>query len=145
MSNAQSTSPESTRTKTWSVSANEQRNDRIIGDVCVFAGDLLGPALTSIGRLLRMPSGCGEQNMIRFAPNVYILSYLQATKQTTPDILAQAVDSLTQGLSLILPLVVVPAPILEERGGDANHLCYESVVKRRLTNQTYSILEECQS
>lgn len=32
---------------------------------------------------LRMPTGCGEQNMIYLAPNVYVLEYLTNTKQLT--------------------------------------------------------------
>ena len=28
-----------------------------------------------------MPFGCGEQNMINFAPNLFILNYLNGTRQ----------------------------------------------------------------
>nr|ADT91769.1 alpha 2-macroglobulin [Penaeus indicus] len=49
-------------------------------------GDLLAlSALQNLGFLIRMPSGCGEQNMINFAPNVYMMQYLTATKQNTPE------------------------------------------------------------
>ncbi|CAK9299134.1 unnamed protein product [Gordionus sp. m RMFG-2023] len=43
-------------------------------------GDIIGPSLTNIGNLIRLPSGCGEQNMLNFAPNIYIYIYLK-TKQ----------------------------------------------------------------
>ena len=36
-------------------------------------GDLLGPTLENLGSLVRMPYGCGEQNMLNFAPNIFIL------------------------------------------------------------------------
>ncbi|KAF4104021.1 hypothetical protein G5714_015008 [Onychostoma macrolepis] len=44
-------------------------------------GDLMGRALRNIGDLLAMPYGCGEQNMLLFAPNIYILQYLQSSYQ----------------------------------------------------------------
>ncbi|XP_050717837.1 pregnancy zone protein-like isoform X3 [Eriocheir sinensis] len=48
-------------------------------------GDLLALSLENLGSLIRMPYGCGEQNMINFAPNIYILRYLNTTRQTTPE------------------------------------------------------------
>jgi CD109 antigen len=36
--------------------------------------------------LLRVPSGCGEQNMISLAPNVYVGKYLLAMGRLRPDI-----------------------------------------------------------
>nr|XP_047908945.1 alpha-2-macroglobulin-like protein 1 isoform X5 [Anser cygnoides] len=49
-------------------------------------GDIMGPALQNLGQLLEMPFGCGEQNMVQFAPNIFILQYLQKTKQLDPEI-----------------------------------------------------------
>ncbi|XP_063601516.1 alpha-2-macroglobulin-like protein 1 [Penaeus indicus] len=46
-------------------------------------GDLLALSLQKLGHLIRMPYGCGEQNMINFAPNIYIMQYLEATEQNT--------------------------------------------------------------
>ena len=40
--------------------------------------------------LIQMPFGCGEQNMIIFAPDVYITKYLQESGQLKPEILAKA-------------------------------------------------------
>ncbi|XP_068249990.1 alpha-1-inhibitor 3-like [Palaemon carinicauda] len=48
-------------------------------------GDLLAISLQNLGSLIRMPYGCGEQNMLNFAPNIYILKYLIATGQETPE------------------------------------------------------------
>ncbi|XP_047480379.1 alpha-1-inhibitor 3-like [Penaeus chinensis] len=48
-------------------------------------GDLLALSLENLGSLIRMPYGCGEQNMINFAPNIYIMQYLEATNQGTPE------------------------------------------------------------
>ena len=33
-----------------------------------------------------MPSGCGEQNMIGYAPNVYVMQYLKRTGQLTAEL-----------------------------------------------------------
>lgn len=44
-----------------------------------------------------MPRGCGEQNMINFAPNVYVLQYLSATGQADPETTARATAHMTTG------------------------------------------------
>ena len=40
--------------------------------------------------LLKMPFGCGEQNMMMFAPDAYIVRYLQESGQLKPEIMAKA-------------------------------------------------------
>jgi len=49
-------------------------------------GDLLGPSVNGLDRLIKMPYGCGEQNMLNFAPNIYIMKYLETADQMTADI-----------------------------------------------------------
>ncbi|KAG7175154.1 Alpha-2-macroglobulin-like 6 [Homarus americanus] len=61
------------------------------------SGDLLGPTLENLGHLVRLPSGCGEQNMLNFAPNVYILQYLNISNQTTPQLIIKATDYMSKG------------------------------------------------
>ncbi|KAL7884006.1 hypothetical protein AOLI_G00067760 [Acnodon oligacanthus] len=60
-------------------------------------GDLIGRALRNINTLLAMPFGCGEQNMLRFAPNIYILLYLQDSRQLTAEIRKRAETFLVSG------------------------------------------------
>ncbi|KAF2974949.1 hypothetical protein EK904_007042 [Melospiza melodia maxima] len=60
-------------------------------------GDIMGPALQNLDQLLDMPFGCGEQNMVKFAPNIFILQYLNKTKQLDPEIKAIALAFLTMG------------------------------------------------
>lgn len=36
-----------------------------------------------MANLLRKPTGCGEQNMLSFVPNIVILNYLRSTDQLT--------------------------------------------------------------
>ncbi|XP_033108114.1 C3 and PZP-like alpha-2-macroglobulin domain-containing protein 8 [Anneissia japonica] len=65
--------------------------------VATMVGDVMGPTLTNLHNLIRLPFGCGEQNMIHFAPNVYVMSYLQRTHQLTDDREKEAIKFLVQG------------------------------------------------
>uniref|UniRef100_A0A672Q782 Alpha-2-macroglobulin-like n=1 Tax=Sinocyclocheilus grahami TaxID=75366 RepID=A0A672Q782_SINGR len=60
-------------------------------------GDILGRALRNLHGLLRMPYGCGEQNMAVLSPNIYILQYLENTEQLTSDIRERATSFLKSG------------------------------------------------
>ncbi|XP_060092275.1 alpha-2-macroglobulin-like protein 1 [Heteronotia binoei] len=60
-------------------------------------GDILGPSLQHLDKLLEMPFGCGEQNMVKFVPNIFILQYLEATNQATPEIKAKAIEYMKKG------------------------------------------------
>ena len=61
-------------------------------------GDVMGPALGGLDQLLRLPTGCGEQNMLLFAPNIYVLDYLTNTDQLTSSVRARAIDFLHTGI-----------------------------------------------
>ncbi|XP_068962210.1 alpha-2-macroglobulin [Petaurus breviceps papuanus] len=60
-------------------------------------GDILGSAVRDTQNLLKMPYGCGEQNMALFAPNIYVLNYLNETNQLTPEIKSKAIGFLQSG------------------------------------------------
>uniref|UniRef100_A0A2K6LBP6 PZP alpha-2-macroglobulin like n=1 Tax=Rhinopithecus bieti TaxID=61621 RepID=A0A2K6LBP6_RHIBE len=60
-------------------------------------GDILGSAMQNIQNLLQMPYGCGEQNMVLFAPNIYVLNYLNETQQLTQEIKTKAIGYLISG------------------------------------------------
>ncbi|NWQ67152.1 A2ML1 protein, partial [Neopipo cinnamomea] len=60
-------------------------------------GDIMGNAMQNLDSLLAMPYGCGEQNMVRFAPNIYIQQYLEKSGQLLPDIRAKAQGFLQRG------------------------------------------------
>lgn len=49
-------------------------------------GDLLGGTIKNLNKLIRLPSGCGEQNMLNFVPNIVILRYLKTIGQLKPEI-----------------------------------------------------------
>ncbi|ERE67121.1 murinoglobulin-1-like protein [Cricetulus griseus] len=60
-------------------------------------GDILSSAIKNTQNLLHMPFGCGEQNMVLFAPNIYVLKYLNETQQLTQNIKSKAIGYLTEG------------------------------------------------
>ncbi|XP_076796624.1 murinoglobulin-1-like isoform X2 [Arvicanthis niloticus] len=60
-------------------------------------GDILSSAIKNTQNLLQMPYGCGEQNMILFVPNIYVLKYLNETQQLTPEIKSKALGFLRAG------------------------------------------------
>ncbi|XP_025031018.1 alpha-2-macroglobulin-like protein 1 [Python bivittatus] len=60
-------------------------------------GDIMGAALENIDHLLQMPFGCGEQNMVKFVPNIVVLQYLEKTNQATPEIKNKAIAHMKSG------------------------------------------------
>lgn len=49
-------------------------------------GDLFGGTIKYLNKLIRLPSGCGEQNMLNFVPNIVVLKYLKTVGQLKADI-----------------------------------------------------------
>lgn len=57
----------------------------------------MGSSLSNIDQLLAMPYGCGEQNMLKFAPNIFIMNYLNNTNQVNDAIRTKALDYMRSG------------------------------------------------
>lgn len=60
-------------------------------------GDIMGPVMESPDQLIRMPYGCGEQNMLALVPNIVVMKYLKATKRTDKDVKDRAIDYIESG------------------------------------------------
>ena len=60
-------------------------------------GSYLSQTIDGLENLLQMPYGCGEQNMVLFAPNVFVARYLQETDQLKPEVMAKAEHLMTTG------------------------------------------------
>ena len=60
-------------------------------------GSYLTQSIEGLERLLQMPFGCGEQNMILFAPNVFVTRYLQETDQSKPEVMTRAENLMITG------------------------------------------------
>ncbi|KAH9490191.1 hypothetical protein Btru_043915 [Bulinus truncatus] len=65
-------------------------------------GDLIGSSLQSLTSLLALPTGCGEQVMVKFSPNIYIGRYLKATGQLTGELNKRITDLLSDGYQRLL-------------------------------------------
>ena len=61
------------------------------------SGSFLSQTLEGLEDLLRMSYGCGEQNMVRFAPNVFVARYLEQTGQLKPKLTARAEHLMVTG------------------------------------------------
>ena len=59
-----------------------------------------------IDLFFRMPAGCGEQNMIYSAPNIYTLMYLEAIGKATEEKRQVYHDAIREGIELIQSLVL---------------------------------------
>ncbi|KAL1374845.1 hypothetical protein pipiens_004807 [Culex pipiens pipiens] len=59
--------------------------------------DLLGSAADDLQNLIRMPSGSGEQNVLKMVPNVVLVDYIAATKAFDSRVKARAVRFLELG------------------------------------------------
>ena len=57
----------------------------------------MGSSISGMEKLLKMPYGCGEQNMINFAPSMFIRAYLETVGQLTPSIKDKSIKFMTSG------------------------------------------------
>lgn len=63
----------------------------------VQSADIMGPSINNLDSLLRMPFGCGEQNMLLFVPNIVVTEYLKNTGQLTDALRAKALSHMETG------------------------------------------------
>ncbi|XP_048084493.1 CD109 antigen-like [Alosa alosa] len=61
------------------------------------AGDILGPSIAGLALLIQMPHGCGEQNMIQFAPSIYVLQYMSRASVINKEIAGKALAYMKEG------------------------------------------------
>ncbi|ETN59728.1 thioester-containing protein [Anopheles darlingi] len=59
--------------------------------------NLLTSVLKNLGNLLSVPSGCGEQNMVRYVPNILVLDYLTAIGSGETHLISRATELLRVG------------------------------------------------
>ncbi|XP_067651485.1 CD109 antigen-like isoform X3 [Haliotis asinina] len=60
-------------------------------------GDVMGPTLEGLEKLIQMPTGCGEQNMITLVPNIVVYKYLKAVNRINDDIERKALKFMKAG------------------------------------------------
>ncbi|XP_058818752.1 thioester-containing protein 1 allele R1-like [Topomyia yanbarensis] len=59
--------------------------------------DILGTAVKNLDSLIRLPTGCGEQNMLNFVPNIVVLDYLSETGTLEDSVKTKAINFLQSG------------------------------------------------
>ncbi|XP_053668783.1 thioester-containing protein 1 allele S3-like [Anopheles marshallii] len=59
--------------------------------------NLLTTVIDNLDNLLAVPSGCGEQNMVKFVPNIVVLDFLHAIGSKEKSLLDKATNLLRQG------------------------------------------------
>ncbi|GFS48629.1 murinoglobulin-1 [Nephila pilipes] len=69
-------------------------SSRAIIDV---TGNVMGPAIQNLNNLVTLPTGCGEQNMVKFTPNYLVLDYLKDIGKLTDSIKNKAIRNLNTG------------------------------------------------
>ncbi|KAM0733061.1 CD109 antigen [Formica fusca] len=75
-------------------------NNAVLGSESIqisAVGDILGPSIPNLANLIKMPFGCGEQNMLNFVPNIVVLNYLKNTNQLTQAVQSKALKYLDTG------------------------------------------------
>ncbi|GBM68563.1 Alpha-2-macroglobulin-like protein 1 [Araneus ventricosus] len=61
------------------------------------SGNVMGPAIQNLNNLVSLPTGCGEQNMVKFTPNYLVLDYLTDIGKLTDSIKSDAIKNLNTG------------------------------------------------
>lgn len=57
----------------------------------------MGSTINNLGDLLNEPGGCGEQNMINFAPDVFITLYLESADRLDGEVKEKAYRHFLKG------------------------------------------------
>lgn len=70
-------------------------------------GDVLGPALDNLDQLVKLPMGCGEQNMILFVPNIHAIAYLDAiNRHEGSEMRSKALNNMRKGSNYTLFFII---------------------------------------
>nr|XP_040056472.1 CD109 antigen isoform X1 [Gasterosteus aculeatus aculeatus] len=60
-------------------------------------GDILAMSIRNLDSLVQKPVGCGEQNMIHFAPCIYVIQYLNKSTEDNEEIRSRALGHMMEG------------------------------------------------
>jgi len=63
-----------------------------------YTGDLMGPSINGLDKLIKMPYGCGEQNMLNFAPTIFVTRYLESVGSLTSAIKSKSLGFMEKGM-----------------------------------------------
>ena len=57
----------------------------------------MGPSISGLDKLIKMPYGCGEQNMLNFAPTIFVTEYLEKAGQISSDLKSKSIGFMEKG------------------------------------------------
>ena len=57
----------------------------------------MGPSINGLDSLIKMPYGCGEQNMINFAPTIFVTEYLTQLNRLTEELKTKSIAFMEKG------------------------------------------------
>lgn len=85
--------------QTFDISINIPRNvdEGSVSVKFILDPDIFGIVVENLESLIRLPHGCGEQNMMMFVPNVVVLDYMSETKTIKEDLYSELISKLTRG------------------------------------------------
>lgn len=70
----------------------------------------MGSTTDGLDKLIAIPTGCGEQNMLKFAPNIFVMKYLEATFQLDDNIVSKAKYYMQKGRHSCIVLTTIEIP-----------------------------------
>ncbi|GBN85835.1 Alpha-2-macroglobulin-like protein 1, partial [Araneus ventricosus] len=93
--------PQDEENQKFSQSYNLNTPDNAVPDsaraIIDITGNVMGPAMQNLNNLVSLPTGCGEQNMVKFTPNYLVLNYLTDIGELTDSIKTNAIKNLNTG------------------------------------------------
>ncbi|CAG2235744.1 CD109 [Mytilus edulis] len=60
-------------------------------------GDFVVPTLHNLDRLIQLPTGCGEQTIVKLAPDVYVANYLKKSNQYSQEMKEKLTSYMEKG------------------------------------------------
>jgi len=67
----------------------------------LLTGDMMGPFIDNLEGKIRMPSGCGEQNIMSLTPSMFVAKYLKAINRYEQEVEAKVGKVCGFGRSII--------------------------------------------
>lgn len=86
-----------TSTQTWQTYLPYETVDGSATAYLYVTGDLLGQVMNNLDYLVQQPTGCGEQNMVLFAPIIYVTSYITSAQLSKQDLVQRAIQMMRVG------------------------------------------------
>lgn len=98
---------------------------------------MLWTSITNLNNLIYLPTGCGEQNLIHFVPNLITLNYLINTRQLTPTILEEAISNMEKAYQQQLTYKRTDGSFSAFGNRDSNSSIWYAIKKQSIYDNKY--------